>query len=186
MQVRFTAQWLSPDGWVPLAGQASSPWLDAGSAEFTWQQAGWTFALNVPQSGEAYQLRAVAEMKLGSGKAVRAHDRHLHGRRLGGSAEVRDEGEPWDRSGPPDAPGTHIAWRAGRDRARRRGSAAEFPARIPRAPSAAPQGYNCLSISLPPLLYEQQVTAGAAVQSSRGHRVRAGPGLPTPEPWSAS
>ena len=35
-------------------------------------------------------------------------------------------------------------------------------------------GYNCLSISLPPLLYEQQVTAGAAVQSSRGHRVRAG------------
>ena len=68
MQVRFTAQWLSPDGWVPLAGQASSPWLDAGSAEFTWQQAGWTFALSVPQTGEAYQLRAIAEMKLGSGK----------------------------------------------------------------------------------------------------------------------
>ncbi len=51
MQVRFTAQWLSPDGWVPLAGQATSPWQDAGSAEFTWQQAGWTFALNVPQNG---------------------------------------------------------------------------------------------------------------------------------------
>ena len=72
MQVRFTAQWLSPDGWVPLAGQASSPWLDAGSAEFTWQQAGWTFALNVPQTGEAYQLRAVADMKLGSGR-IAAH-----------------------------------------------------------------------------------------------------------------
>ena len=70
MQVRFTAQWLSPDGWVPLAGQASSPWLDAGSAEFTWQQAGWTFALNVPQTGEAYQLRAIADMKLGSGKVA--------------------------------------------------------------------------------------------------------------------
>ena len=41
---------------------------DAGSAEFTWQQAGWTFALNVPEDGEAYQLRAVAEMKLGSGQ----------------------------------------------------------------------------------------------------------------------
>jgi hypothetical protein len=68
MQVRFTAQWLSPDGWVPLAGQASSPWLDAGSAEFTWQQAGWTFALTVPQTGEAYQLRTIADMKLGSGK----------------------------------------------------------------------------------------------------------------------
>jgi hypothetical protein len=70
MQVRFTAQWLSPDGWVPLAGQATSPWQDAGSAEFTWQQAGWTFALNVPQNGQAYELRAVAEMQLGSGKTV--------------------------------------------------------------------------------------------------------------------
>lgn len=68
MSVRFTAQWLSPDGWVPLSGQASSPWLDAGSAEFTWQQAGWTFSLNVPQSGESYQLRAVADLKLGSGQ----------------------------------------------------------------------------------------------------------------------
>jgi hypothetical protein len=67
MQVRFTAQWLTPDGWVPLSGQASSPWLDAGTAEFTWQQAGWTFALSVPATGETYQLRAVTEMKLGSG-----------------------------------------------------------------------------------------------------------------------
>ena len=82
MQVRFTAQWLSPDGWVPLTGQATSPWLDAGSAEFTWQQAGWTFALSVPQTGEAYQLRAVAEMKLGSGQVADADDRQLHRRRL--------------------------------------------------------------------------------------------------------
>ena len=70
MQVRFTAQWLSPDGWVPLAGQATSPWQNAGSAEFTWQQAGWTFSLSVPQNGEAYQLRAVAEMQLGSGRTA--------------------------------------------------------------------------------------------------------------------
>ena len=70
MRVRFTAQWLSPDGWVPLAGQATSPWQDAGSAEFTWGQAGWTFALSVPESGTAYQLRAVAEMQLGSGRTA--------------------------------------------------------------------------------------------------------------------
>jgi len=25
LRVRFTAQWLSPDGWVPLVGQATSP-----------------------------------------------------------------------------------------------------------------------------------------------------------------
>src|SRR4051794_16232736 len=35
-------------------------------------------------------------------------------------------------------------------------------------------GYNCLSISLPPLKYEEQVLAGAAVQSSRQRRVGAG------------
>lgn len=70
MRVRFTAQWLSPDGWVPLGGQATSPWQDAGSARFTWGQAGWTFALSVPQTGESYELRAVAELEMGSGRTV--------------------------------------------------------------------------------------------------------------------
>jgi hypothetical protein len=70
MRVRFTAQWLSPDGWVPLAGEASSPWQEAGSAEFTWAQAGWTFNISVPEGGTSYQLRAVAEMELGSGRTA--------------------------------------------------------------------------------------------------------------------
>ena len=70
MAVRFTAQWLSPDGWVPLTGKSTSPWQDAGSAEFTWQQAGWTFDLNIPEGGETSQLRAVSEMKLGSGETA--------------------------------------------------------------------------------------------------------------------
>jgi hypothetical protein len=70
MAVRFTAQWLSPDGWVPLSGKATSPWLDAGSAEFTWQQAGWTFSLTVPQGSDPYQLRAVADLRLGSGRTA--------------------------------------------------------------------------------------------------------------------
>jgi hypothetical protein len=69
MQVRFTAQWLSPSGWVPLGGAATSPWQSAGSAEYTWGQAGWTFSLSVPP-GNSYQLRAVAEMQLGSGRTA--------------------------------------------------------------------------------------------------------------------
>ena len=68
MSVRFTAEWLSPDGWVPLGGQATSPWQEAGSAEFTWAQAGWTFNISVPEGAASYQLRAVAEMQLGSGR----------------------------------------------------------------------------------------------------------------------
>lgn len=68
MQVRFTAQWLSPGGWVPLSGSASSPWQSAGSADYTWGQAGWTFALSVP-GGQSYQVRAVADMQwTGSGR----------------------------------------------------------------------------------------------------------------------
>jgi hypothetical protein len=71
MWVRFTAQWLSPAGWVPLAGQASSPWQDAGSAELTWAQAGWTFNISVAEGDTtSYQLRAVAEMQLGSGRTA--------------------------------------------------------------------------------------------------------------------
>ena len=61
MSVRFTAQWLSPSGWVPVAGAATSPWQSAGSAEYTWGQAGWTYNLTLPP-GQTYQLRAVAEL----------------------------------------------------------------------------------------------------------------------------
>jgi neutral trehalase len=62
LSVRFTAQWLSPNGWVPLGGAATSPWQSAGTAEFTWSQAGWTFSISVPP-GHQYQLRAVAELR---------------------------------------------------------------------------------------------------------------------------
>ena len=71
LRVRFTAEWLSPTGWVPIEGRATSPWQDAGTAEFTWGQAGWTFALEVPQSGEPYELRAIAQMELGSRRSAR-------------------------------------------------------------------------------------------------------------------
>jgi hypothetical protein len=62
MSVRFTAQWLSPSGWVPVSGAATSPWQSAGSAEYTWGQAGWTYAITVPP-GQTYELRAVAELR---------------------------------------------------------------------------------------------------------------------------
>jgi neutral trehalase len=62
LSVRFTAQWLSPNGWAPLGGAATSPWQSAGTAEYTWSQAGWTFSISVPP-GHQYQLRAVAELR---------------------------------------------------------------------------------------------------------------------------
>jgi len=62
LSVRFTAQWLSPNGWASLGGAATSPWQSAGSAEYTWGQAGWTFSISVPP-GTQYQLRSVAELR---------------------------------------------------------------------------------------------------------------------------
>jgi hypothetical protein len=69
MSVRFTAQWLSPNGWLPLAGAATSPWQSAGSAEYTWGQAGWTYSVSAP-AGKTYQLRVVAEMSWGNRTAT--------------------------------------------------------------------------------------------------------------------
>ena len=68
MSVRFTAEWLSPNGWTPVAGAATSPWQSAGSAEYTWGQAGWTFNISVPP-GFTYQLRTTAELQWGSGRS---------------------------------------------------------------------------------------------------------------------
>jgi hypothetical protein len=76
MSVRFTAQWLSPGGWVSLGGAATSPWQSAGSAEFTWGQAGWTFNISVPP-GHQYQLRSVAELRW-SGETSRSES-HVTG-----------------------------------------------------------------------------------------------------------
>jgi hypothetical protein len=53
-------------------------------------------------------------------------------------------------------------------------AAPQVPGRYTEGAVDGAWGYNCLSISLPPLLYEEQVLAGAAVQSSRRHRVRPG------------
>jgi len=81
LYVRFTAQWLSPSGWVPLEG-ATSPWQYAGSAEFTWGQAGWTYDLTLPP-GQSYQLRALAELQW-RGETSRTETRVTGGCTAGG------------------------------------------------------------------------------------------------------
>jgi len=71
MFVRFTAQWLNDAGaWTPIGGSAGSPWISAGTADLTWQQAGWTFNMNPLQAGQTYQIRVVAELQWRSGGSV--------------------------------------------------------------------------------------------------------------------
>jgi hypothetical protein len=68
MRARFSAQWLDGGTWVALPG-ARSPWQSAGSAEYTWQQVGWTFRLTPPQAGQTYQVRGVAELRWPDGRS---------------------------------------------------------------------------------------------------------------------
>jgi hypothetical protein len=78
MRVRFTAQWFSPaqSAWVPVNGVPSSPWIDAGSAQYTYQQAGWTFHFNQAAPGSNFRVRALAEMQwLKGGSVVRSTTR---------------------------------------------------------------------------------------------------------------
>ena len=70
MYVRFTAQWLSDAGWVALGGSPTSPWISAGTADLTWQQAGWTFNLDPLQAGQSYDIRVVSELQWRDGASV--------------------------------------------------------------------------------------------------------------------
>jgi hypothetical protein len=82
MRVRFTAQWYSParQAWLPVRGVASSPWLDAGSASYVYQQAGWTFNFDRPAGGSHFRVRGVAEMQwLKGGRVVRSTSRVTQG-----------------------------------------------------------------------------------------------------------
>jgi hypothetical protein len=60
--VRFTLQWLSSeDGWVPVSGRPTSPWLPAGAGHGA-GQAGWTFDMAPPPPGARFTLRGLAEV----------------------------------------------------------------------------------------------------------------------------
>jgi hypothetical protein len=89
MRVRFTAQWYSPasQGWVPVTGVASSPWLDAGSARYAYGQAGWTFAFDRSGGGRRFLVRGRAQMQwLSGGRVVRSAERVTRADAVGAGA----------------------------------------------------------------------------------------------------
>jgi hypothetical protein len=86
MRVRFSAQWYSPSqqAWLAVGGVASSPWLDAGSAQYAYQQTGWTFHFDRPTGGAKFQVRGVAEMQwLSGGQVARSATRVTQAGALG-------------------------------------------------------------------------------------------------------
>jgi hypothetical protein len=72
MAARFTLQWLNPatQAWEPVKGVATSHWIDAGSADVSWSQVGYTFDLDPIPPAAKFSLRGVAELQLAGGSAA--------------------------------------------------------------------------------------------------------------------
>jgi hypothetical protein len=65
MYVRFRAQYWSQSrgAWTAVSGSGTSPWVYAGSARYRSRQAGWTFSFKRPKAGDAYTIRALADLQ---------------------------------------------------------------------------------------------------------------------------
>jgi len=65
MYMRFSAQYWSRSSqdWAPVAGTGVSPWVLAGSAQYSRRQAGWTFKFAAPPAGVTFTMRAVVEFQ---------------------------------------------------------------------------------------------------------------------------
>ena len=95
---RFNLEWYSSlEGqWLPVEGQASSPWLKAGSTRDLFGQIGWTFDVEPAPPGTSFKLRGVAQLQWRRGGVVVRDETRVTS---GGLAGV-DEGSP---------PGTSLA-----------------------------------------------------------------------------
>jgi hypothetical protein len=99
MYMRFTAQYRDTDGtWKSIGGQARSPWIYAGSALFTHQEAGWTFSLDPPEAGDHFVFRGLTEFEW---RARRKHHDHKASVEIVRTERLRTEaGHPSDDSQP--------------------------------------------------------------------------------------
>jgi hypothetical protein len=64
MYMRFAAQFRGSDGaWHYVDGDGRSGWMYAGSARFSYQEAGFTFTFDPPQAGDRFLFRGVADFQ---------------------------------------------------------------------------------------------------------------------------
>jgi hypothetical protein len=61
MRMRFFAQYLKKGSWLDMKN-GMSPWRVAGSADFTWQELGWTFSIDLAP-GDGYPMRGLVKFQ---------------------------------------------------------------------------------------------------------------------------
>lgn len=77
MYMRFTAQYLTRDGWKPVAGKSASGWLYAGSALFRYHELGYTFRFAAPRPATGFTLRGLVQFQYRSRSGRVVHRTHL-------------------------------------------------------------------------------------------------------------
>lgn len=99
MYMRFTAQFRDADGrWKDLDGDGRSPWIYAGSARFTYQEAGFTFSFDPPQAGDRFLFRGVTDFVW---RARRHRDGKVRMVVVERDRKVTAAGHPSDEAEPP-------------------------------------------------------------------------------------
>jgi hypothetical protein len=64
MYMRFAAQFRDAGGsWQYVDGNGHSPWMYAGSARFSYEEAGFTFQFDPPQTGDKFLFRGVTDFQ---------------------------------------------------------------------------------------------------------------------------
>jgi hypothetical protein len=63
MYMRFSAQYLTGEGWRAVAGAARSRWVYVGLVRRRAKQAGWTFAFDKPAPGASFRTRGIVDFQ---------------------------------------------------------------------------------------------------------------------------
>jgi hypothetical protein len=64
MYMRFSAQFEDAAGrWEYVGGDGRSPWIYAGSARFSYEEAGFTFTFDPAQAGDHFVFRGVTDFQ---------------------------------------------------------------------------------------------------------------------------
>jgi hypothetical protein len=73
MWMRFIAQYMKNGSWTVVKKGGTSPWREAGSAQFKYQETGWTFSFDTLAPGEGYSMRGLVKFQWRQhGKVLRA------------------------------------------------------------------------------------------------------------------
>ena len=77
MYMRFYVQFREDKTWKYVGSSATSPWIAAGSARYTWAERGYTFSFDPPGAGTTFAMRGLVKFEWRNRKTKEV-ERHTH------------------------------------------------------------------------------------------------------------